>query len=1251
MLSVGVAAALILGSTGTLISSLAAPGPERLLPIGPAISNRSLVDAPTPAVAGNPPGTPVSLPPSIAERPDPAAYDPSSTLSVTLVLASHGSLPALAGTLGDPASPAYRDFLSPPGVAQTFGLAPAAQAQLERYFSSFGLTVLPDAAGLVLTLQGTGAQVGAAFHTRLSTFEITSLTTPPSFSPRLVDGALVPPRIPAALRADLTGVLGLDGQMGNQAFPDLARYPGLPAPASGSGLPSAAPTGSTVSLAQALNESGGNFTWFDASATSICTDYGICGYQQLLYPASMPGLMGARALWKGSGTVDGLPDEGQGITAAVIEVGCAPLPDLTGFSQQVFGNPSQVPDRVTQIGVGISDVNSCLNDGYSVGWTAETALDVEYLAAMAPRLHIDVLAVPNAQFSSFDTAYAFLGDYLVSPTCTVPGTDLVLNASAAMCGVSLDSNSYGSSEQSVAYQGAPMYLTAEDQLLSYLNVLGVTNVFASGDSGTQGTASSAGIPAVSPGSTSVGGGQLTAAGPGGVPFPATGVNTTLTTPSLPPLTLTVAPVEGIAGFTYWSVSEPGTVPGAQGGGFGSSISQTQPWWQNGLDTYSTGTALDPVVSGSAGFNMTLYEGGTWYPFYGGTSFATPVVTGILALLAEQLQSRTGAAGFGGVNPLVYAVHNVVEALSPPPPDPFAPMLPQGSGPDWGPGNLLSGYLRNMSVNVPPSPVLPAWYNLLANPAGNAWTFVGGLGLPNATGLLRVLFGSAFGHASGLLDSGFTVSVRSGSTWEPLTTLTGNTSSELRVTGPQGEPVTFSGSVVAYSGGTNEGTYGGGTRTPVSPGPSGLFNYTPVYAGNPALVNDSEYGFLSVNGTAGAWGFAPFAVAPPAGGTGILKLCVFDALGLCASASAEVTMMSPTLPGTLAAGAVALVTLNGLPAPGARVVETAVNVSSYAGVDPTLAPGTYAPGAVLGHFLADAGGLAVAWTDAYATALAGVVPTQMVLLQAFDAGLSSLPVLLFAEPWGGSFLPNLGVNAAGTRLVGNVSFSSMHTLDYLNVSVGNVQGEFANVTFSSPCGTPGCFPRGNVSSGTLAVDLALPGPPGTPVNVSLLASGQDSVETTVSTSSGFLQTVTNQTPILWAYQLTLRPGAIPLTAVLMATPATGTAPLTVAFNATVTGGSGSRAYRWSFGDGNSSTLTTPTHRFDRPGIYTVTLSVEDSLGDRTVSSLVLALSPSPGPPALIPSDLLVVLGVLAGAAVGLVGGVLLGRRHRPPGPTP
>src|SRR5579875_1923485 len=63
----------------------------------------------------------------------------------------------------------------------------------------------------------------------------------------------------------------------------------------------------------------------------------------------------------------------------------------------------------------------------------------------------------------------------------------------------------------------------EDQLIESMALEGITNFFAAGDSGSYSTDLESFIPATSPGSTPVGGGQLVAADSSGNPFPNTGV--------------------------------------------------------------------------------------------------------------------------------------------------------------------------------------------------------------------------------------------------------------------------------------------------------------------------------------------------------------------------------------------------------------------------------------------------------------------------------------------------------------------------------------------------------------------------------------------------------------------------------------------------------------------------------------------------------------------------------------------------------
>jgi chitinase len=76
---------------------------------------------------------------------------------------------------------------------------------------------------------------------------------------------------------------------------------------------------------------------------------------------------------------------------------------------------------------------------------------------------------------------------------------------------------------------------------------------------------------------------------------------------------------------------------------------------------------------------------------------------------------------------------------------------------------------------------------------------------------------------------------------------------------------------------------------------------------------------------------------------------------------------------------------------------------------------------------------------------------------------------------------------------------------------------------------------------------------------------------------------------------------------------GTAPLTVTFNATTStcAGAGIVAYQWSFGDGASATGATTSHTYSTAGTYIVTLTVVDDLGRSDTETVVITVSENGG----------------------------------------
>jgi len=111
----------------------------------------------------------------------------------------------------------------------------------------------------------------------------------------------------------------------------------------------------------------------------------------------------------------------------------------------------------------------------------------------------------------------------------------------------------------------------------------------------------------------------------------------------------------------------------------------------------------------------------------------------------------------------------------------------------------------------------------------------------------------------------------------------------------------------------------------------------------------------------------------------------------------------------------------------------------------------------------------------------------------------------------------------------------------------------------------------------------------------------------------------------------------LSADFTATPTTGCAPLTVTFSDLSTGNI--LSYLWSFGDGDTSTVQSPSHLYNNPGTYTVSLTVSDT-ADSDAETRVEYITVNPSPTANAGNNVSLCKGVcttLNGSASGGAGG--------------
>ncbi len=121
--------------------------------------------------------------------------------------------------------------------------------------------------------------------------------------------------------------------------------------------------------------------------------------------------------------------------------------------------------------------------------------------------------------------------------------------------------------------------------------------------------------------------------------------------------------------------------------------------------------------------------------------------------------------------------------------------------------------------------------------------------------------------------------------------------------------------------------------------------------------------------------------------------------------------------------------------------------------------------------------------------------------------------------------------------------------------------------------------------------------------------------------GFSTSVPAQSITIFVVPASSGPANQPPVARATATPASGTAPLTVAFNGSASSDADGTiaGYGWTLGDGGTATGPAPNHTYASAGNYTAQLTVTDNQGAIGTSTVTISVTPGLTPPAA-PSDL-------------------------------
>ncbi len=312
--------------------------------------------------------------------------------------------------------------------------------------------------------------------------------------------------------------------------------------------------------------------------------------------------------------------QGQGVGLAILGEAPTPINDVTAY-RTCFG----FPGTALQIH-GASNIKPIL----------ESSLDAMTVAMVAPKLSRLELWVKALGKTDPQGALELLADPLQATKNGTPLPNVI-------------SISYGVCEATVAPYTAAR--TLFNRQAAATAALGITIVVAAGDSGSSSCAH--GVPASQLTSFDK---QQSASWPATSPWVLAvgGTNLTLT------------PANTIQSSGVWNDTEyPPPYEQAAAGGGGVSTFEKRPWWQPAIPSQSTYRMVPDVAAfadPSPGYAIICSHevqgcgpsAGQTISYVGGTSAATPLVAGMIALWDQQAK-QSGLPNPGFVPPLLYSI--------------------------------------------------------------------------------------------------------------------------------------------------------------------------------------------------------------------------------------------------------------------------------------------------------------------------------------------------------------------------------------------------------------------------------------------------------------------------------------------------------------------------------------------------------------------------------------------------------------------